>query len=558
MAVDNTALNNSSFHNNKNLKPIGIPVNFEQWMLVEIYKCMNDPVYFMKNYIKIVHVDHGVIPFDLYDYQVDLVENYLEKERFVVIKCPRQVGKSLTTGAYALWNVLFRPSITIAVLAQKADKARDYLRTVKAMYEYIPKWMQQGLVEWNKGSIELENGSRIVAESTGPNAVRGYSASMIIMDEFAHVPNNVAKDFFFSVYPTISSGKTTKVFIISTPKGIGNMFHKFWKDAEEGRNEYKPFSIVWQDVPGRDAAWERNERQQLGDRGFAQEHETAFLGSSDTLIDANKLESMTWTDALKEVEDIRIFKEPIEGASYVLTVDTSEGGGKDYHAISVFDVSKAPYEQVAVYRQNDISHLMLPEIIQKIALKYNGAYVLIEQNSTGTEVSNVLYYDLSYTNVFKIVSKGRKGQTLTLSYGGKNFQLGLKTTTSSKKAGCASLKALIENDGLIIHDIITINELMSFVFNGKSYAAQGDMNDDMCMTLVLFAWATNQDYFKDLVHSGLRSDVMKQAIENMQTTLTPLHHFDGTKEDDESSFVDANGDRWFSADQKEDGDYFFF
>lgn len=247
--------NDKTYLGNINIKPANVQQDFTEEQVQEYLKCSQDPLYFIKNYVKIISLDEGLVPFHTWKYQDNMI-NTIHNNRFVIAKLPRQSGKSTTVVSYLLHFILFNPDVSVAILANKQATAKDLLGRLKLAYEHLPKWLQQGIVEWNKGNITLENNSKVLASSTSTSAVRGGSFNMIFLDEFAYVPENVADDFFSSVYPTISSGKETKVLIISTPKGL-NMFYKLWRDAEEGNNSYVPIEVHWSEVPGRDDKWKK-------------------------------------------------------------------------------------------------------------------------------------------------------------------------------------------------------------------------------------------------------------------------------------------------------------
>ena len=274
------------------LKKANVNIQFTPDQVKEFIKCKEDPVYFANNYIKIVSVDEGLVPFNIYPFQEKLIKNF-HNHRFNICKMPRQSGKSTTVVSYLLHYVVFNDNVNVGILANKASTAKDLLGRLQKSYENLPKWMQQGVQVWNKASLELENGSKIIAASTSASAVRGMSFNIIFLDEFAFIPNHIAEDFFSSVYPTISSGKTTKVIIVSTPKGM-NHFYRLWHDSERGRNEYIPTEVHWTEVPGRDAAWKAQTISNTSEQQFQQEFECDFLGSSDTLISSAKLKSLVF------------------------------------------------------------------------------------------------------------------------------------------------------------------------------------------------------------------------------------------------------------------------
>jgi len=265
---------------NDNLKKIGVELQYTEEQVKEILKCSDDPVYFIKTYMKIVNVDHGLVPFNMWAFQEDMVRTF-HSNRFSICKMPRQVGKTTTSAGYMLWCVLFQENFNIAILANKGSLAREILGRIQYAYEYLPIWLQQGIKVWNKGNIELENGSKINAYATSAAGVRGGSYNLIFLDEFAFVPKNMADDFFTSTYPVISSGKTSKVIIVSTPYGL-NHFYKMWVDASEGRSTYKPLEIHWSMVPGRDEAWKEETIRNTSEEQFRQEFECV---DGDTIVE---------------------------------------------------------------------------------------------------------------------------------------------------------------------------------------------------------------------------------------------------------------------------------
>ena len=262
------------------LKKANTSMEFTQEQILEFMRCKDDPVYFAKNYVRIVTLDHGLMPFDLYPFQEKLINNF-HNHRFNICKMPRQTGKSTTVVSYLLHYAVFNDNVNIGILANKAATARELLDRLQTAYENLPKWMQQGVISWNKGSLELENGSKIMAASTSASAVRGMSFNILFLDEFAFVPNHIAESFFASVYPTITSGQNTKVIIVSTPHGM-NHFYRMWHDAEKGKNGYIFTDVHWSEVPGRDSAWKAQTIANTSEQQFKVEFEC--LGG-ETLIE---------------------------------------------------------------------------------------------------------------------------------------------------------------------------------------------------------------------------------------------------------------------------------
>ncbi len=528
---------------NHNLKAADVPVEFTEDQVQEYLKCASDPTYFIKNYIKIVSLDEGLVPFEMWDFQEEIIEK-VHNNRFVIAKLPRQTGKSTTMISYLLHYTLFNQSVSVAILANKLATARELLSRLKLAYEYLPKWMQQGIIEWNKGSIELENGSKILASATSSSAVRGGSFNMIFLDEFAYVPENVAGEFFSSVYPTISSGKTTKVLMVSTPKGL-NMFYKFWTDAENGRNEYVPIEVHWSAVPGRDEKWKQQTISNTSQEQFATEFECDFIGSVHTLISTSKLKSMAYKEPIyDDGEGLLVYEEPKQDHHYVMTVDTARGQGNDYSAFSVFDTTQMPYTVVATYRSNTIAPMLYPNIINAVGKKYNTAHVFIEVNDIGGQVADILHADLEYDNILMCTVKGRKGQVLSGGFGQGESIMGIRQTTVTKRVGCATLKSLVEGDQLLVEDFNTIAEMTSFVAKKQSFEADDGHNDDLAMTLVMFAWLTSQDYWKDLMNTDIRKELFEDKMKQIEDEMLPFGFIDtGDGMDYE---IDDQGDIWRS------------
>lgn len=538
-----TIKDTTSYLRNPNLKAANVKLQYTPEQIGELVKCSEDPEYFIRNYVHIVNVDKGLTKFDLYPFQEKIIHT-IHDNRFVICKIPRQSGKTTTFVSYLLWYVLFNRHKSVAILANKGRIAIEIMDKFQLAYEHIPKWMQQGVIEWNKGNIELENGCKVLASTTSSSAVRGLTFNIILLDEFAHVETHVAEEFFMSVYPTIASGKSTKVFIVSTPKGL-NMFYKIWTDAVEGRNEYKVIDVHWTEVPGRDEKWKQETINNTSEYLFTQEFETEFLGSADTLISGKKLREMAWISPIESHEDgLDIYEKPQEGHTYLLSVDCAQGKELDYSTFSVIDVSEIPYRQVAKFRSNKISSIIFPYTIHKVATDYNKAYVLIELNEVGRQVADNLHWDTEYDNILHVKSQLRKGQQLGGGFD-KNSQLGLVQNVGTRRLGCANLKTLIENDKLIIQDYDTIFELASFVLKTeKKYAADEGAHDDLVMSLVLFSWAVQQRYMKDLLEYGSpKRNLQKSLAENVESELVPFGVIDSGQPMD-TEFKDKEGQIW--------------
>ena len=525
---------------NPNLKKANVHTNFTPKQVKEFIKCAEDPIYFIKKYIKIVSLDEGVIPFNLYDFQETMVNRFHEN-RFNIAKLPRQSGKSTVVTAYLLWYVIFNDNVNVAILANKAATAREMLGRLQLSYENLPKWMQQGIIGWNKGSVELENGSKLLAASTSASAVRGMSFNVIFLDEFAFVPNNIADQFFSSVYPTISSGKSTKVIIISTPHGM-NMYYKLWHDAERGTNEYIPTEVHWSEVPGRDAEWKAQTIRNTSEQQFRVEFECEFLGSVDTLISPSKLRVMTYEDPIERQNGLDVFQKPEEGHNYTMTVDVARGIDGDYSAFTVFDTTTVPYKLVAKYRNNEIKPLLFPDIICQDGRAYNHAYILVEVNDIGGQVADIIQYDLEYDNLLMAAMRGRAGQVVGQGFSGGKVQLGVKMSTAVKKVGCSNMKALIEDDKLLLTDYDIIAELTTFIQKGQSWQAEEGCHDDLAMCLVMFSWLAVQDYFKELHDNDIRARMYQEQREAIEADMAPFGFMDDGLNDD--VIVDPEGQVW--------------
>ena len=527
---------------NPNLKKANTVVEFTKEDIKEYHKCAKAPLHFIENYVQIVSLDEGLVPFKMYDFQMGMVET-MHDNRFSIFKLPRQSGKSTTIISYLLHYALFNQNVNIAVLANKSTTARDILSRLQLAYENLPKWMQQGIVAWNKGNIELENGSKIIAAATSSSAIRGGSYNIIFLDEFAFVPSNVAEQFFASVYPTITSGHNTKVIIVSTPHGM-NMFYKIWVDAQEKRNDYIPVEVHWSEVPGRDEVWKEETIRNTSESQFNSEFECEFLGSIDTLISPNRLKSLVYKNPIQSHSKLDIHHRPEKDRIYMLTADVSRGTANDYSAFVVFDVTEIPYRVVAKFRDNEIKPLLFPTKIHEVAKAYNNAYVMIEVNDIGEQVANTLQFDLEYENLVMASMRGRAGQILGAGFSGGRAQLGVRTTKAVKKVGCSNLKQLIEDNKLIIEDYDCVNELSTFIIKGSSYSADDGCNDDLVACMFIFGWATDQTYFKELTDNDIRMTMMKEQQDALEQDMAPFGFIVNGIDDPFDDEVDEYGTRW--------------
>ena len=503
---------------NPRLKRINMQLSLTEDQVREYVKCAKDPLYFIENYVKIITLDKGFVQISLYPFQKQAVQDINDNRR-VIVKAGRQVGKTTMVVGYILWYILFNEDKFVAILANKAPTAREILNRIKIAYESLPLWLQQGVKTWNKGDIELENNCRVLASSTASSAIRGYSISLLYLDEFAFVPSNIAEEFFTSVYPTISSGTQSKILISSTPNGM-NHYYRMWTEAVEGQNGFKHIEANWRQVPGRDQKWADEQRRVLGEEKFLQEMECEFMGSAGTLLSAAALKSLAFVKPMHLSENgIKIYEQPQQGHNYVIIADTSRGKGLDYSACVVIDCA-IPYKLVATYKDNNISPLVYPSIIKKMGDYYNQAYALVEINDNGQQVVDSLFEDYEYENILSTVEIKNK-IALTWGYGNKSNR-GVRTTKSVKRLGCSIVKSLIEQQKLLIQDFDTIAELSTFIAKGTSFEAEEGSHDDLVMCLVLFAWMTNQAFFADLTNTNLKERLYEDQMKQIEEDALPL------------------------------------
>ena len=536
-------MSNDVYLGNPLLKRANTAIQFTKEQIEEYIKCKEDPIYFAQNYVQIVTLDHGLQPFKTYDFQEKLIKNFHES-RFNICKMPRQTGKSTTCVSYLLHYAIFNDSVNIGILANKATTARELLARLATAYENLPKWMQQGVLVWNKGNIELENGSKILAASTSASAVRGMSFNILFLDEFAFVPNHIADAFFASVYPTITSGQSTKVIIVSTPHGM-NHFYRMWHDAEKGKNEYVPTEVHWSEVPGRDDIWKEQTIANTSEQQFKIEFECEFLGSVDTLIAPSKLKSMVYDNPLQRNAGLDVYEQPMKDHDYVCTVDVARGVGNDYSAFIVADITSFPHKIVAKYRNNEIKPMLFPNVIWEVVKQYNNAFVLCEVNDVGDQVASILQYDLEYQNLLMCAMRGRAGQVVGQGFSGTKTQLGVKMSKTVKKVGSLNLKTMIEGDKVTFNDYEIISELTTFIQKNNSFEAEEGCNDDLAMCLVIYAWLVAQDYFKELTDQDVRKRLYEEQKNQIEQDMAPFGFVMDGMDDDIT--VDNQGEVWSKA-----------
>ena len=524
-----TEAKNDGYLGNTLIKKAGVETQYTKEELAEYMKCSQDPIHFIENYTQIISLDEGMVKFKLRGYQEDLI-NFYDKNRFNVVLASRQSGKSITSCAYLLWFLLFHPEVTVAVLANKGAIAREMIARIVTMLESVPFFLQPGVKILNKGSIEFSNDSKVVAAATSSSSIRGMSINLLYLDEFAFVDD--AETFYTATYPVITSGKDSKVIITSTANGVGNMFHKIYESAVHEQSEYKSFIINWYDVPGRDKEWKEMTIANTSEAQFEQEYGNSFLGTGNTLINSNTLLGMRAVDPEWSKDNVSLYEKPVEGHNYVCTVDVAKGRGMDFSTFSIFDVTTKPFRQVCTFRDDMISPMLFPDIINKYARPFNEALVIIENNAEGGIVATQLHYDIEYPNVFT------QGQL-------KSEDIGISVNKKIKRIGCSTLKELLEEDRLSVIDRPTITELMTFVNKGNSFEADRGYHDDMVMNLVLFSWFITTDYFYHLTDTQVKDLLYAEQQKMIEDDLLPAGVFGGQKPE-ETTFVDDEGDRWFS------------
>lgn len=536
----------TSYHGNPNLKSIGYQHSFTKDQIKELVKCKDDPIYFIENYCQIVTLDKGLQPFKLYDCQKRKVD-FIMNNRQTILMEGRQQGKTVTAAACILHYSIFNENKTVAILANKTAAAREVLARYQIMYEGLPIWMQQGVKTWNKGNVDLENGSVIFTAATTSSGIRGKSVNWLYIDEAAIIPNNIADEFFTAVYPTISAGETTKILLTSTPLGY-NHFWKFWNEAEEGKNGFAKMFIPYSEIPGRDEAWADEQLKLLGELKFNQEVLCEFLGSTNTLINGKTIATLSAKTPEYTKDGLDLYEDPQPDHYYVITADVARGIGGDFSAFTLIDVTEMPYRLVGKFKNNKISPMLYPSVIGKVARDFNNAFVLVESNDIGQQVLDILHQEEEYENVFTTLTENGK-QYLTPGFG-RSAKLGVATSKAVKRQGCFAIKSLIEDKKLLIFDADVIGELSTFTEKGQTFQADEGYHDDLAMSLVLFGWVTTNSFFSDLTNVNVREGLFNAEMRMIENELTPFGEIiDGT----EPELEVMGGDIWMNVDQEKTG-----
>lgn len=499
------------FNGIPNLRDANEPVKLDLDKLREIKKCAIDPIYFIRNYVYINTKDNGMQLFDLYDFQEAALKRFL-KYRFNINKWSRQVGKSTVVRGFILWWGIFHKDQLIAMIGNKLSLAKEQMQQLRDSYSRLPVWLQPGVKLWNKTSIQFSNNSRIIVSSSSPDNIRGFAINLLYLDEFAFLRPNLATEFIASVMPSISSGKTTRCIITSTPNGM-NHFYDMWQTSleldqaeaefEKGNNDLYVRSVVtWDKVPGRTEAWAKAEKVKIGDQRFRQEYECEFVGSGITLIDYRCLETLKasdplpfdnslWPPALAEIVkdiSIRTFKYPepagameAKGYSYAASIDTAYGMRQDYHVLQIAKVySNIKCEQVFTMSSNCTEVSDFCRIANIILKFYHNPYLIIEYNGPGKSTYDYFFNVAMYPNII-------------------NFDLhlrGLWATPTMKNNVVILLKMYVQRGYIKLHDYNTIMELMTFTKKTQNtWGGGGNTHDDHVTSLYWIIYFLNSTYY---------------------------------------------------------------
>ena len=459
-----------------------------QEMVLEVAKCAKSVKYFAINHCRVVHPVEGIIPMQMRPYQMEMLD-ILDSNQKSVFMLGRQMGKSMTVGIYILWFAMFNTEpVNIFILANKGRTAAGLLSDIKTTYEELEPYIKRGVTEYNKTSVQFDNGSVIQSSNTTESAIRGESVSLLLLDEFAHVPPHIAEPFYESAQPTISTGG--KIVLISTPKGNTGQFFEIFTGAEQGKNGYCPFKATWELVPGRDEKWKEETIKDIGEIRFNQEHNCSFIGSSATLINGEILKENLLRigdePAPFQYPEFDVWEKPKQGHIYVMGIDVSKGVGKDFSVIQVVDISSNKFRQVACYASNSIDPFDFTKKILEIGQTYNNAYAAIENNTYGYEVCRTLWEEHFYENLYK------EGH-------GRNAY-GISASVKSKALATSILKRQMEQKIILLRDKKTLKEMFGFIeIRPNIYGCEGgNAHDDRVMALCWALYFTQSRFWQDI------------------------------------------------------------
>lgn len=479
-----------AFSNNTNIKPKNVKLPLTKEHIEEFLYCSTHPLYTIRNYLYINNQDLGFIKFNLWDFQEELIQKMLVHDRLIA-KFPRQAGKTTVTAAFLFFYCLFNKDKKVIIVANYREKARDTLNMMKDFYYNCPNWLKPGVLKWNEYEVKFENGCQVKTSSTTANAARGFTAGILYIDEMAFIDKRMWDKFFKSVFPAVSSAKLAKILTSSTPDGK-NHFYYFWQRAVNNINGYHAHEIPWNAIPGRDEAWKNKQIAEMGSvEAFMQEYACDWGDSGKLLLNKITMDNMEHmvkepleyrnSDLRIEKRILSIQKNPIPGHSYICTIDCSEGKGLNNQAFTIIDVTTLPIETVMSFKSNEESLVTYPGVIYEWVMRYNGAFIIIENNSIGSGVANDLWYDYEYSNIVNSYSEKE----------GKQYhEIGIKTTPKTRKVGCDHLKFLFENEKIITTEFMVYEEFTNFAWNDikmRYEAADEEINDDIAMGLIIFA-----------------------------------------------------------------------
>lgn len=472
--------------------------DLRKWMLSEYKKCAQDPIYFMRKYVKIQNPNEGgTVPFDLYPFQEDTL-NRFHNDRFLLILKSRQLGITTLVSAYSLWQMIFNSDRNILVISIKQEISKEIITKVRFANDHLPSFLKIQATEDNRLSLRLKNGSMIGATSSAKDAGRSKALSLLVLDEAAFIDE--AKDIWTSAFNTLSTGG--RAIVLSTPNGVGNWFHEMWVNAEKKKNDFTTLRLHWDLHPRRDQRWRDEQTKQLGARGASQECDCDFLTSGTNVVDLmilaeyedRKIEGRPEMGVRDPLEmrysnALWIWELPKDGVDYVISADPARGDGTDYSAAHVFNIETL--EQVAEFQQQ-VTPKEFGNILVNLATEYNDALLIVEYNGLGPAVLQQIV-DRNYKNTFyssldlKVIEVQRQISSRYYAEE-KKLKPGFTTTISSRPLLISKLDAYFRERLVDIHSIRTIQELKTFVWeNGKAQAAQ-NYNDDLTMALCLALW----------------------------------------------------------------------
>lgn len=528
------------FNRDPKLRHEGQEIFMDDKLMLEWHRCRKDIIYFAEKYFHIVDPDKGRVKIQLYEYQKRMLKAFVgddeEKKRHSVCLSSRQIGKTTISTIYMVWYAIFSEDKTVAVLANKEKTAIEIVRRIQLAYGELPLWLQQGIKEKNKGSMTLENGTRIISGSTASSGIRGETINLLFLDEFAFVPSNVADDFMTSVYPTISKSEKSKIIIVSTPNGLNHFYH-IYKDAVNGKNNFKPIKVNWDEVPGRDEEWKEEVIRDIGMIKWNQEFAARFIGSSTTLIDSALLERLgnkaCEPESLSMGDYLHIFERPQADAFYILGVDTSKGIGSDYSVVQVLKINdEHDIEHVAKYRNNMVNPYDFAQVVISISDYYNKAYIMAENNDVGAQLCDYIWWDYENEQLLNCQKDG----------------LGVHSNKKTKLAAHMLMKRYFENGWLTTKDVRTIFELSVYEeVRPDIFKASGNDHDD-CVTSLFWALYFITTTFFDGKKLNVKNidpkfKIDTQAIEEQQPVIV-----------EDTQKIDENGFNW--GDMGSEDDFF--